>query len=139
MCLLHRERANMEEKEKGKVFWVLTVFLLAGVLPGMGRTAQQRVGVIVRNPFQPPPAVTRRLLVRKVIPTTPLQKYDLESFVLRGVVADRAMVLSPDGEVYIVKKGTKMGRRGEVVVGVYRDRLAVKRGDKVIYLSFPKK
>jgi hypothetical protein len=138
MCLLPKERTSMERREKGKGFWFLMIFLLAGMLPGMGRAAQQSVGVIVRNPFQPPSAVTRRLLVKKVVPATPLQKYDVESFALRGVVADRAMVLSPDGEVYVVKKGTRIGRRGEVVVGVYRDRLAVKRGDKVIYLSFPK-
>ena len=128
----------MKKKIKGKGLGLSVVFLLIGVLLGMGRAAQQETRVIVRNPFQPPPAVTRRLLAEKVAPATPLQKYAVEAFVLKGIVADKAMVLSPDGEVYIVKKGTKMGRRGGVVVGVYRDRLAVKRGDKVIYLSFPK-
>jgi len=96
--------------------------------------------VVIRNPFQPPSVVTKRLLQSKKrqIPLSPLQKYDVESFVLTGVVADMAMVVSPDGSTYIIRRGTKIGKYGEEVVGVYRDRVAVKRGDKVIYLAFPK-
>jgi len=96
--------------------------------------------VVVRNPFQPPPAVTRRLLQSKEkhIPQSPLEKYDVESFVLKGIVADMAMVVSPDGSTYIIKRGTRIGKYGEVVVGVYGDRVAIKRGKKIVYLTFPK-
>ncbi len=96
--------------------------------------------VVIRNPFQPPPAVTKRLLraKRANVLLSPLQKYDVESFVLTGVVDDMAMVVSPDGATYIIRKGTQIGKYGEEVVGVYRDRVAIKRGNKVIYLAFPK-
>jgi len=96
--------------------------------------------VVIRNPFQPPSVVTKRLLQSKKrqVPLSPLQKYDVESFVLKGVVADMAMVVSPDGGTYIIKRGTKIGKYGEEVVGVYKDKVAIKRGDKVIYLAFPK-
>jgi len=93
---------------------------------------------IVRNPFQPPAAVTKKLLQAKMEIVSPLQKYDVESFVLKGIAADRAMVLSPDKEVYIIKKGTKIGKYGEEVVDILKDRVAVKRGNKIIFINFPK-
>ncbi len=108
----------------------------------VGGRAPQSLGMVVRNPFQPPPVVTKKLLqarqAKTHVPQTPLEKYDLESFVLTGIVSDLAMVVAPDGSTYIIKKGTRIGKQGEVVVGVYEDRVAVKRGDKIIYLTFPK-
>ncbi len=125
-------------KGRDKAWLFVGLSLLSSVMPGMGFAAPRGALVVVRNPFRPPPAVTRSLVVKGIAPASPLQKYELESFVLKGVADKEAIVLSPDGDVFIVKKGTKIGRRGEVVVGVYRDRVAVKRGDRVIYLLFPK-
>ena len=126
------------------VFMGTPTFAAGSVGPGsqVGGRAPQSLGMVVRNPFQPPSVVTKKLLqarqVKTHVPQTPLEKYDLESFVLTGIVADLAMVVSPDGSTYIIKKGTRIGKQGEVVVGVYEDRVAVKRGDKIIYLTFPK-
>ena len=94
-----------------------------------------------RNPFAPPLEIIKVIEAKKVIKKehlSPLQRYDVESLVLKGIVADVAMVLAPDGESYIIRKGTELGRHGEKVTEVYKDRVAVKRGNRVIYIKFPK-
>ena len=147
------KRVEKVARRRGKGRYITAVLMVLAVFVGtpifavgsgfqVGDRAPQSMGMVVRNPFQPPPVVTKKLLqarqAKTHVPQTPLEKYDLESFVLTGIVADLAMVVSPDGSTYIIKKGTRIGKQGEVVVGVYEDRVAVKRGDKIIYLTFPK-
>ncbi len=125
------------------VFLVGTRGLVVGaVAQDHGKRTIKPLAAVVRNPFQPPPVVTKKLLqarqAKTRVPQSPLEKYDLESFVLTGIVEDIAMVVSPDGSTYMIKKGTRIGKYGEVVVGIYGDRVAVRRGKKVIYLTFPK-
>ncbi len=130
------------------MFIAVFLALMAGGFQGVWGAVEQQEAkgtlpmVVVRNPFQPPPVVTKKLLqmrrAKTRVPQSPLEKYDVESFVLTGIVADMAMVVSPDGSTYIIRKGTKIGRNGEVVVGIYADRVAIRRGKKIIYLTFPK-
>ena len=156
MYLWKRGRRVERRGEKGEGRLPVVELLLALVLflglsgAAWASTTEVNGGVshgplpssIVRNPFQPPPSVTKKLLqtskLKRHVPQSPLEKYDLESFVLKGIVADMAMVVSPDGNTYIIRKGTRIGKGGEVVVGIYGDRVAVKRGGKVLYLTFPK-
>lgn len=124
----------MEVREKSKIAVLFCVLLLSFLSARAGSKEKP----IVRNPFQPPPAVAKKLLQVKAEITSPLQKYDVESFVLKGVVSNMAMVLSPDKEVYIIKRGTKIGKYGEKVVDILKDKVAVKRGGKIIFINFPK-
>src|SRR5574341_625828 len=66
------------------------------------------------DPFAP-------IELKKVeVPSSALEKYDLNQCEIQGIVImdkeRRAMVKAPDGESYIVRKGTKIGKnRGEII------------------------
>gem|GEM_PF-1458953 len=133
--------------ERDRIWFLLVAGLLLIVLiwPAAVRCADLQSKVPFfnskRNPFSPPSEIMKVIEQRRAVKkehTSPLQRYDVESLVLKGIVANVAMVLAPDGESYIIKKGTKLGRHGERVLKVYKDKVAVKRGKKVVYIKFPK-
>jgi len=60
-------------------------------------------------------------LKKEPVPSSELEKYDLSQFELQGIVImekeRRAMVKAPNGESYIVRKGTKIGKnQGEIIL-----------------------
>jgi len=73
-----------------------------------------------------------------------LQNYDVNSFVVTAIVwgisSPTAMVEAPDGETYVVKTGTLMGRNWGRVIKIKRDRIVVLEtkslpsGDKVSHM-----
>lgn len=63
-------------------------------------------------------------------PLEPLEKFDLSSMQLMGIVwgglGRRAVIKAPDGKGYFVTVGTYMGQNGGQVVAVENDRLVIK-------------
>ena len=81
-----------------------------------------------RNPFRVPVMVEGSGL-DMVLPGTPLERYDLEELKLAGIMWDvkapKAMIVDPQGEVHVLGKDDRIGRKrgyiavireGEVVV-----------------------
>ena len=60
---------------------------------------------------------------------TPLQKFDLEQLRLIGVIVGRgeprAMVISPDGKSFILKKGIKIGKNNGSVYDITTEAVLV--------------
>lgn len=60
---------------------------------------------------------------------SPLQNYDVNSFVVTaivwGVSSPTAMVAAPDGQTYVVKTGTLIGRNWGRVIKIKHDRIVV--------------
>lgn len=81
-----------------------------------------------RNPFRPPQFIDGTV-PDVVLPGTPLERYDLSELKLAGVMWDvkspKAMIIDPQGEVHVIGKDDRIGRKrgyiavireGEVVV-----------------------
>lgn len=73
-----------------------------------------------RNPFKPP-LLEDGTLPDVVLPGTPLERYDLGELKLVGIMWDvsmpKAMVIDPQGEVHILGKEDRIGRkRGYIAV-----------------------
>ncbi len=95
----------------------------------------------LRNPFSPPEIVVKK--PQKRIVTNPLQKYDVKAFVVKGILnterGNLALVIAPDGSVYIVREGMFMGNKGEIIKKITSDRIILSRGDKEVVLSLGEK
>ena len=80
-----------------------------------------------RNPFKP--FLTDLKEKKAVVPTTPLQKYELDQLklvaVVWGVNGSVAMVEAPDGKGYSVKRGDLIGRRGGRVKRIEKNMVVV--------------
>lgn len=67
-----------------------------------------------RDPFLPLTVVRKPVGGQKDEPLTPLQKFELSQYRLMGIITGleepRALVSSPDGKSYILKKGMKIGK-----------------------------
>ena len=81
-----------------------------------------------RNPFRPPQLIDGNL-PDVVLPGTPLERYELDELKLAGIMWDvkspKAMIIDPQGEVHVIGKDDRIGRKrgyiavireGEVVV-----------------------
>lgn len=75
----------------------------------------------LRDPFEAL-VMIRKPILEEGKPLTPLQKFDLSQFRLNAVIVGKqtpmAMVVAPGGKAYVLKKGTKIGKNGGVVVGI---------------------
>jgi type IV pilus assembly protein PilP len=80
-----------------------------------------------KNPFKP--FLTNVKEKKAVVPTTPLQKYELDQLklvaVVWGVNGSVAMVEAPDGKGYSVKRGDLIGRRGGRVKRIEKNMVVV--------------
>lgn len=81
-----------------------------------------------RNPFKPfITKVTEKAAI--VVPKTPLQKYELDQLKLVAIMWDMngsvAMVETPDGKGYSVKKGDLIGNRDGRVKRINKDIIVV--------------
>ena len=80
-----------------------------------------------RNPFKP--FLTDLKEKKAVVPTTPLQKYELDQLklvaVVWGINGSVAMVEAPDGKGYSVKRGDLIGRRGGRVKRIEKNMVVV--------------
>lgn len=81
-----------------------------------------------RNPFRPP-QLSDGVLADTILPGAPLERYELDELKLAGIMWDvkspKAMIVDPHGEVHILGKDDRIGRKhgyiavireGEVVV-----------------------
>jgi Tfp pilus assembly protein PilP len=73
-----------------------------------------------RNPFKPP-LLDDGSLPDVIMPGTPLERYDLDELKLVGIMWDiampKAMVIDPQGEVHVLGKEDRIGRkRGYIAV-----------------------
>jgi type IV pilus assembly protein PilP len=89
-----------------------------------------------RDPFKNPFSIEVEILVDNSVPLTPLQKIDLDQLRLIGLIIGkgepRAMVLSPDGKSFILKKGVKIGRNNGVVYDITTEAVLIEER----YLDF---
>lgn len=89
-----------------------------------------------RDPFENPFSLEVEILVDNSVPLTPLQKIDLDQLRLIGLIIGKgepiAMVLSPDGKSFILKKGVKIGRNNGVVSAITTEAVLIKEQ----YLDF---
>ncbi len=82
-----------------------------------------------RNPFRPPMSIEESSKSNAAFPGTPLERYELEEIRLIGIMWEiktpKAMFVDPQGEVHILAKDDRIGRKhgyiavireGEVVV-----------------------
>jgi type IV pilus assembly protein PilP len=81
-----------------------------------------------RNPFRPP-QIGEGMPSDVVLPGTPLERYELDELKLVGIIwevkAPKAMIIDPQGDVHVIGKDDRIGRKhgyiavireGEVVV-----------------------
>jgi Tfp pilus assembly protein PilP len=73
-----------------------------------------------RNPFRPP-QLNEGIISDIMLPGTPLERFELEELKLVGIMWDvkapKAMIIDPQGEVHVVGKDDRVGRkRGYVAV-----------------------
>jgi len=112
------------------------------ILCGAGFSWEKKITrVPLRNPFAPPEIIVRK--PKKKVITNPLQKYDVKAFVVKGIIntdkGNLALVIAPDGSVYIVREGMFMGNKGEVIKKITSDRIILSRGNKEIVLTLGEK
>ncbi|MBI3014120.1 MAG: pilus assembly protein PilP, partial [Candidatus Tectomicrobia bacterium] len=94
-----------------------------------GKAGEKSAGQ--RDPFRPVilPERVRKAQERPVIPQTPLQRYDLESLKLVGILwgelGNKALIQAPDGKGYTVTANTLIGSRGGVIKEIQADRIIV--------------
>lgn len=82
-----------------------------------------------RNPFRPPISMDGATGLDALLPGTPLERYELDELKLVGIMWDvkspKAMIIDPQGEVHVLGKDDRVGRKrgyiakireGEVVV-----------------------
>jgi type IV pilus assembly protein PilP len=82
-----------------------------------------------RNPFRPPVNIEEEKATGAALPGTPLERFELEEIKLVGIMwqikAPKAMFVDPRGEVHVLSKDDRIGRKhgyiaaireGEVVV-----------------------
>lgn len=75
----------------------------------------------LRDPFRPVilPEKVLKALEHRVVPSTPLQRYDLSSLRLVGIIwgalGRKALIEAPDGKGYSVEVNTRIGSRGGVI------------------------
>jgi len=122
---------------KGSLVLLFLLFMF-----GTGFSWEKKVTKVpLRNPFAPPEIIIRK--PKKKVITNPLQKYDVRSFVVKGIISTEkgnlALVIAPDGNVYIVREGMYMGNKGEIIKKITSDRIILSKGDKEIVLSLGEK
>ena len=75
-----------------------------------------------RDPFLPLTVVRKPVKGESEEPLTPLQKFELTQYRLMGIITGldepRALVSSPDGKSYIIKKGMKIGKNDGKVLQI---------------------
>ncbi len=104
-----------------------------------------------RDPFQP--YIGNRKIKLKTGPIVhPLQKYDLSSLSLKGIVwgisSPTALIEAPDGKGYSVRVGTPIGKNGGKVWKILSDKIIILekyvdyKGEiktRKVYLTLPQK
>lgn len=82
----------------------------------------------LKNPFKPY-IVKASLRAAVVVPTTPLQKYEIEHLrlvaVMWGADGAYAMVETPDGKGFSIRKGDPIGNRSGKVKKIDKDQVVV--------------
>ena len=73
---------------------------------------------------------------------TPLQRYDLDSLKLVGVLwgqlGNKALIQAPDGKGYTVTVNTLVGSRGGVIKEIQADRLIVEESRRDEFCKYEK-
>lgn len=86
-----------------------------------------------RDPFLPPFLTTVPEVRVTPVPKTPLQRTEIESLKLVGVIwainEPRALVEDNDGLGYIVTRGTLIGARGGMVKAIEAKRIVIEEQD----------
>ena len=94
-----------------------------------GKKEEVAADITKKNPFKSFLTNLKEKKEKEVVPTTPLQKYELDQLklvaVVWGVNGSVAMVEAPDGKGYSVKKGDLIGRRGGRVKRIEKNMVVV--------------
>jgi len=124
--------------EKRNNFLMLTIIAFMVLTVSVKAQPQKTT---LRNPFAAPSVVIKKPEIK--ITKNPLQRYDVKSFTLKGVVAtsqgNLALVVAPDGNIYIVKEGMYMGNKGEIIEKITLNTIVLKRGSRTITLTMAEK
>ena len=105
-----------------------------------------------RDPFQPYISTAKKIKLNSGPIVHPLQKYDLSSLSLKGIVwgisSPTALIETPDGKGYSVRVGTPIGKNGGKVWKILPDKVIILekyvdyKGEiktRKVYLNLPQK